>query len=160
MEYRYFPAVVVTILALCMCFAGCATTSGKPVQSGSFALVALQDEAASAPADEWVSVKEWVGRGITQTEVFDIASNDWKITWRAYDGSGAGGMLVGGFEIMAYREGASVGDANSIMRGDIVTVAFTQQPGSGEYYLHNGPGRFYLRIAGGTCKWQVKVSAQ
>lgn len=139
------------VLALCVCVMGCATSSGP---------VAPQREGVSAPVDEWMSVGEWAGQGITQTEVFDIASNDWQIAWRAYDGSGAGGMLVGGFEIMAYREGASVGDANSVMRGDIVTVAFTQESGSGEYYMHSGPGRFYLRIAGGTCKWQVKVSAK
>lgn len=159
MKFRWFLATAMAVLALYVCIMGCAT-SGKPAQSGSLVQAVPQGEAAPTPADEWRLVREWAGQGITQTEVFDIASNDWKIAWRAYDGSGAGGMFVGGFEIMAYREGASVGDANSIMRGDIVTVAFTQQPGSGEYYLHNGPGRFYLRIAGGMCRWKVTVLAK
>ncbi len=89
------------------------------------------------PGMKWRIVKQWKVRGgAKDTETFEINSRVWKIAWTSQSPVGV--------SIAVYREGVkySVADAGS--------------EGSDSSIVREGPGSFYLRIAGGTCEVSVQ----
>ena len=132
-------------LALVMvgCFAGCA--DGAP--SGD-----VDPGATQAPpperAPEWTEVLSRSGEGIIQTQSFDVASREWRVTWvtrnEPFENAGI-------FQIMVH-------DAET---DELITLAANLQGVGGDTsYVRSPPGRYYLGVNSGNVEWEITVEDQ
>jgi hypothetical protein len=92
----------------------------------------------------WHEVKSWSGNGIKETESFQVASREWRISWRTRNEARP---RAGIFQIY-------VKDSS----GKLVSVAANKQ-GEGEdvSYVHSAAGEYYLTINSGNVDWKVVV---
>lgn len=102
--------------------------------------------AAASPVVTWQALKSWSGTGMKDTESFEPAGREWRITWTMSDPAFAG---AGIFQIYVH-------DASDKL---IALAANTQQPGSDTSYVR-ASGKFYLKISAANCRWKVTVEEQ
>lgn len=90
---------------------------------------------------KWRIVKTWQGKGIKNTEQFDV-SRQWRILWKSWKTDDSGGII----QIFVYKEA-----------GSLVGMAANQQDaGQDTSYFHEA-GNFYLTVNSANLNWWVQV---
>ncbi len=98
---------------------------------------------ARAQAD-CTEVESFQGTGIQETPPFQVQSNTWRIS---YNWSATNEEFGGIFQIYA----------NNAETNDLVSIVSAEEPGSGESFVNEGAGRYYLKINTASAEWTVKV---
>lgn len=101
------------------------------------------------PTGAWTPVTSWAGSGMKETEMFPIASREWRIKWRSSIRSSGSGVL----QVYVYSED---GRLVSLAANQEATEA-TGSDESGDSYVRSGPGRHYLMINSANVDWSVSV---
>ena len=97
----------------------------------------------AAPA--WKEVRKFSGSGPKETESFDVASREWRITWRAKPTETAGYF------------GVTVHDSED----KLVSLAANTATGGGDTsYVRGRPGRYYLKINSANMAYGIVVEDQ
>ncbi len=109
-----------------------------------------QADHLSAPAPPqkarwWHRIGSWQGSGAKETEVFDVASSEWRLVWTSKPVDGAGYLSF------------TVCDES----GGPVALAVNQTAaGADTTYVHTKPGRYYISANAANTDWSVSVEDQ
>lgn len=121
------------LMVLAMVLLGCGNSS-KP--------------ATPAVPATWSQVAQWQGNGMRDTETFDIASREWRVSW---DVTSPG--LAMNFIVNVMREGR---DAPVAVAANVVNREASQESS----IVRSEPGRYYLKIVAANTDWSVTVEDQ
>ena len=109
------------------------------VLAGVFAIVLAVVVPARA---DFSVVKEWTGTESKMLETFDVAGKEWRVNWSSTpmpDNFGSFGLLV------YTADKKLVGSATGRVGAEGVTT------------VHEGPGRYYIRVTAARVEWKVTV---
>ena len=89
----------------------------------------------------WRTIKKWSGKGMKQTETFEVENHEWQIEWSATNED-----FFGFLGVYLYKE-----------NGSLVSILVNQTgEGDGSTYIR-GAGRYYLDIQGANIDWDIRV---
>ena len=92
-----------------------------------------------ALSENWIEVIRFEGNRSTQTELFTIDYVDWRIRWE-YDPGHWHFPEMHTFQVITYPEGSS------LIIVDMISGSAARALLNGINYVHENPGRFYMKI--------------
>lgn len=105
-------------------------------------------QAAPTGPQAWSEIAQWQGNGMRDTETFDVASREWRVSW---DVTSPGPAM--NFIVNVMREGR---DAPVAVAANVVNREASQESS----VIRADPGRYYLKIIAANTDWSVAVEDQ
>lgn len=100
---------------------------------------------APSAARQIVTLGDWNGNGIRQTDTFTTSTREWRLRWTASNEAMRGASIL---QIMVHDAGTDA----------LVTLAANQQGvGSGDSVVRAPAGDYYLSINSGNVDWTVRA---